>query len=176
MSSAGTSRLALPFLFTVPLGVVETLWCPFTLLSWRRECWSGNNRFLLRPLQYNLTFYRKGTPISETATSSTLKFVQICICRSQWPRGLRRRCAAERLLGSWVRIPPGHGCLSCTVLVLSGRGLCYGPISRPEESYRLWCVFECDQVKIKTFYTYCEQVGNYETKRNKSVWKLDLIY
>jgi hypothetical protein len=28
-------------------------------------------------------------------------------CRSQWPRGLRRRSAAERLLGSWVRIPPG---------------------------------------------------------------------
>ncbi|GFG36398.1 hypothetical protein Cfor_06988, partial [Coptotermes formosanus] len=43
------------------------------------------------------------------------------------------------------------------VFVLSGRGLCDGPIPRPEESYRLWCVFECDQVKIKTLYTYCEQ-------------------
>jgi hypothetical protein len=53
----------------------------------------------------------------------------------------------------------GHGCLSCTVFVLSGRGLCDGPISRPEESYRLWCVSECDQVKMKTFYTCCEQVG-----------------
>jgi hypothetical protein len=30
--------------------------------------------------------------------------------------------------------------VSCTVLVLSGRGLCDGPIPRPEESYRLWCV------------------------------------
>jgi len=27
--------------------------------------------------------------------------------RSQWPRGLRRRSAAARLLGFWVRIPPG---------------------------------------------------------------------
>jgi hypothetical protein len=27
--------------------------------------------------------------------------------RSQWARGLRRRSAAERLLGSRVRIPPG---------------------------------------------------------------------
>jgi hypothetical protein len=27
--------------------------------------------------------------------------------RSQWPRGLRRRSAAKRLLGSWVRIPRG---------------------------------------------------------------------
>jgi hypothetical protein len=34
----------------------------------------------------------------------------------------------------------GHGRLSCTVFVLTGRGLCDGPIPRPEESYRLWCV------------------------------------
>jgi hypothetical protein len=33
--------------------------------------------------------------------------------RSQWPRGLRRGSAVFRLLGLWVRIPPGgHGCLS----------------------------------------------------------------
>ena len=29
---------------------------------------------------------------------------------------------------------------SCECCVLSGRDLCDGPISRPEESYRLWCV------------------------------------
>ena len=28
--------------------------------------------------------------------------------------------------------------------VLSGRGLCDGPIPRPEEPYRLWCVIVCD--------------------------------
>ena len=28
-------------------------------------------------------------------------------CRSQWPRGLRHRSAAARLLSLWVRIPPG---------------------------------------------------------------------
>ena len=27
--------------------------------------------------------------------------------RSLWPRGLRRRSASARLLGLWVRIPPG---------------------------------------------------------------------
>jgi hypothetical protein len=42
------------------------------------------------------------------------------------------------------------------VFVLLGRGLCDGPIPRPEESYRLWCMSECYQVKIKTLYTYCE--------------------
>jgi hypothetical protein len=30
------------------------------------------------------------------------------------------------------------------VFVLSGRGLCFGLITRPEESYRLWCVVVCD--------------------------------
>jgi hypothetical protein len=28
-------------------------------------------------------------------------------CRSQWPRGLRRRSTAARLQRSWVRISPG---------------------------------------------------------------------
>jgi hypothetical protein len=46
--------------------------------------------------------------------------------------------------------------VSCKVFVLSGRSLCDGPIPRPEESYRLWCVFECDQVKNQNHHTYCE--------------------
>jgi hypothetical protein len=67
--------------------------------------------------------------------------------------------AAERLLGSWVRIPPAAWMfVSCTVFVLSGRGLCDGPIPRPEESYRLGCVSECDQVKINNLDTCREQV------------------
>ena len=32
---------------------------------------------------------------------------QVRGCRSQWPRGLRRRSVAARLLRLWVRIPPG---------------------------------------------------------------------
>ena len=66
-------------------------------------------------------------------------------CRSQWPRGLRRRSAAARLLRSWVRIPPGAWMfVCCECCVLSGRGLCDELITRPEESYRLWCVVVCD--------------------------------
>jgi hypothetical protein len=34
--------------------------------------------------------------------------------------------------------------VSCALFVLWGRGLCDGPIPRPEEFYRLWCVSECD--------------------------------
>jgi len=34
-------------------------------------------------------------------------------------------------------------CWECCVL--SGRGLCDGLFTRPEESYRVWCVIVCDQ-------------------------------
>ena len=34
--------------------------------------------------------------------------------------------------------------ISCDCCVLSGRGLCVGLITSPEESCRLWCVNVCD--------------------------------
>ena len=37
----------------------------------------------------------------------------------------------------------------CDCCVLSGRGLCDEPITRPEESYRLWCVVVCDLQNLK---------------------------
>jgi hypothetical protein len=65
--------------------------------------------------------------------------------RCQWPRGLRRRSAAARQLRSWVQIPPESWIfVCCECCVLSGRGLYDELITRPEESYRLWCVVECD--------------------------------
>ena len=68
-----------------------------------------------------------------------------CKCHSQWPRGLRRRSTAARLLRSWVRIPPGAWMsVCCECCVLSRRGLFDELITRPEESYRLWCVVVCD--------------------------------
>jgi hypothetical protein len=38
----------------------------------------------------------------------------------------------------------------CECCVLSGRGLCDGLITRPEESYRMWRVVVCDQETSKT--------------------------
>jgi hypothetical protein len=58
--------------------------------------------------------------------------------------------------------------VSCTVFVLSGRGLCDGPIPRPEESYRPWCVSECDQVKIKTTSTPAVNRWKREGLRNET--------
>ena len=37
----------------------------------------------------------------------------------------------------------------CECFVLSGRGLCDELITRPEESYRLWCVVVCDLENLK---------------------------
>jgi len=64
------------------------------------------------------------------------------ISRSRWPRGLRRGCATARWLELRVRIAAGT-CLSvsCECCVLLGRGLCDGLITRPEESYWVWCVW-----------------------------------
>ena len=59
--------------------------------------------------------------------------------RSQCPSGLRRGSTDACLLGLWVRLMLGP-----CVFVLSGRGLCDGPIPCPEESYRLSCVTMCD--------------------------------
>ena len=39
----------------------------------------------------------------------------------------------------------GHGCfVCCDCCVLSSRGLCDELITRPEESYRLWCFVVCE--------------------------------
>jgi len=37
----------------------------------------------------------------------------------------------------------------CECCVLSGTGLCDKLITRPEESYRMWCVIVCDLENLK---------------------------
>ena len=52
----------------------------------------------------------------------------------------RRRSAVIRLLGLRVRIPPwARMSVYCECCVLSGRCLCVGPLTCPEESCRVWC-------------------------------------
>jgi len=53
--------------------------------------------------------------------------------------------------------------------VLSGRGLCDGLITRPEESYRLWCVDVCDLETTKILVNEEDQgpLGGYRAKREK---------
>ena len=88
----------------------------------RRTFVADNLRISLLPLYYQ--FYLR------------ILFFISTVCRSQWPRGLRRRSAAARLLRSWVRIPPWAWMfVCCECCVLTGRGLCDELITRPEESY-----------------------------------------
>jgi hypothetical protein len=63
------------------------------------------------------------------------KFIFICLMPDPSGRSV------SVIAGS--NLPGGMGvCFECCVL--SGRGLCVGLITRPEEFYRLWCVVECD--------------------------------
>ena len=69
-------------------------------------------------------------------TPSRFTGVYLSFCRSPWPRGRRYGCASARLLGLWVRIPLGTS-VCCECCVLSGRVLCVGLITCPEESCRV---------------------------------------
>ena len=85
--------------------------------------------------------------------------------------GMKRKCTAAARCKTWVcgrslagiaRSNPAGAWLSvsCDFCVLSGRGLCDGPITCPRESYRLClgvCVIECDQTTI-ILTPYSEQV------------------
>ena len=54
--------------------------------------------------------------VSLTAFFDVLGRFNPLIGRSQWPRSLRRRSTAARLLRSWVRIPP-RACFSVVGVV-----------------------------------------------------------
>ena len=73
------------------------------------------------------------------------------LCRSQWPRGLRRMSSTARLLRFWVRISPGAWMfVCCECCVLSGRDICDGLITRTGEFYRMWRVVVSDIEISKT--------------------------
>ena len=109
---------------------------------WARTAWSPHD--FIQPHGVS------NQNLNVTVGSVTI-WIAICVlyvgvfCQSQWPRSLRHRSAAARLLRSWVRIPPEAWKFAyCECCVLSGRGLCDELITRPQESYRLWCIVVCD--------------------------------
>jgi len=67
--------------------------------------------------------------------------------RCRWSSGLRRRSAASRLLGMRVQIPLETWIsVCCECCLLSGRGLCDGPIPRREVCVCV-CVTESDKLQ-----------------------------
>jgi len=67
---------------------------------------------------------------------------EACVC-GRWLAGF----AGSNPAGAWMFV-------SCECCVLSGRGVCNGPICRQEESYRcvcvcvFVCVMECNHVQL----------------------------
>ena len=95
-------------------------------------------------------------------------YLKIATRRSQRLCGLRRRSTAARLLGLWVRIPPAAWTFVCCeyCVLLSGRRLYDGLATRPDESYRLWCVVVCDMEtsRMRTQNEQAEPLGNASSK------------
>ena len=95
---------------------------------------------------------------------------------SQWPCGLRRRSAVARLLRLWVRIPRGAWIsVRCEWCVLSGRGLWNGLVTRPEESYRLWCIVLCVWSRNLVNEEALAHWGLLRQKKAKQVINLDVL-
>ena len=95
-------------------------------------------------------------------------FPQMCGTESE-----QEKCtsAAACLLRLWVRIPPGAWMfVYCECCVLSGRGLCDGLITRPEESYQLWCVVVCD-LESSWMRRPCP-TGGFRAKKKNVSWAL----
>jgi len=63
--------------------------------------------------------------------------------------------------------------------VLSGRGLCDGLITRPEESYRLCCVVVCDLETSRIGAPYIYDISNLRVKCRKFTYfsrRISLAY
>jgi hypothetical protein len=83
--------------------------------------------------------------IAHCGSSSVLSVLYILKRRFQWPRGVRSRSAATRLLRLWVRIPTESWMSVVRVVCCqSDRGLSEGLINPAVWSYRLWRVVVCD--------------------------------
>jgi hypothetical protein len=84
---------------------------------------------------------RKGNREGGSPIPDVISLTKLAAGRSQLPCGLKRDSAVARLLGLRVPVPPGAWMsVSCECCVLSGTGLCVRLITRPEETYRVWCV------------------------------------
>jgi len=66
--------------------------------------------------------------------------VDLCICDMLVLRLYIYIRSPAEIVGS----NPAGGMDVCLFRVLSGRGFCDEPITRPEDAYRMWCVVVCD--------------------------------
>ena len=98
------------------------------------------------------------------------------------PRGRAVKGVGLRPLASWdcgFESHRGNGCLvCCECFVLSGRGLCNGPIPPPEEVYRV-CVCVCHWVwshAVVPLYTYNEWVEEATVRKEELGYEIWYVY
>jgi hypothetical protein len=100
------------------------------------------NTLIHRPTPHKVQ--QNQNPLDFISTDYNISDNYVRLCRSQWPRRVRRRSAGGRSPAEIVVSNPTRGMEYRECCVLSGRGLCDELITRPEESYRMWCVVVCD--------------------------------
>jgi len=151
--------LTLKFVKNVKVNVVIqqlNIWCVYVRCVWRcvPDCVRAGVKY------FWIIFDSRGR--------IWIQYVKGANAGPQWPRAVRRRSAADRLLGLWVRIPPGAWMsVCCDCCVLSGRGLCFwSPIQRsPTECgasecdhessvLRRWSTGGCCSIKKKQIQFY----------------------
>ena len=126
---------------TADVPVFERINCILRLLRMQGVSRSNSRRDRLFPQNNTWIFLEGSWMLINLSPIWRIYHSLFSYRRYQWPRGLRRWSAAARLLGLWVRIPPGARIVvCCECCVFSGRGLCDGPIHCPEKSYRVCCV------------------------------------
>jgi len=61
---------------------------------------------------------------------------------------------------------------------LSGRGLCDELITRPEESYRLWCIVVCDLETSRISAPYIYDISSLRVNAGVQIWsgKVPMIF
>jgi len=127
--------------------MLSTLRCTRVCHTWGRISYRTCTWFSCLPEddQSRKTHVEYAVKIIVTFNKDAFCWSALCDCWSQWPRFLILGLGASRLQIFRVRIPPGASMFvwwDCCVL--SGRGLWDELITRPEESYRMWCVVVCD--------------------------------
>ena len=79
------------------------------------------------------------------------------------------------LAGIAASNPAGCVGISWKCFLLSGRGLCDGPIPRPEDFYRVWCVIKRHKSFTLTVSRYIEVKTEKEEERKKELNQLMFI-
>ena len=92
-----------------------------------------------RPLFLSLARLTQSTPFCSVALRYLLLLATAELCL--WPRGLRHGFAGACLL-KFCRFEScrGHGCVFCEYCLCCRVKVCDGPITLPEESWRVCCV------------------------------------